>query len=189
MGRPPLKKYRKGSEAKRGFTTEIEQEILRSGDSSLADSSAIKLLDHKIRLANLPPVDYTVPQQVWQRSFDYFDICKEAQLAPTMSGYALALGLTLPTLRAWMKGKNQTLPEETYQAFGMSFAIINATLEDWLMYNKVNVAGGIFLLKHHFGYRDNNTEPIVNVDDREAEVDNQALIDEAMMLLQAGVDK
>ena len=179
-----MSRYNKqSSHMKRGeLNKELKNEIMRTGDNSIAESKRMQSLDFHMRLVSLPMIDHRKPEEVRQRSMDYFEMCRDSGMMPTKPGYALALGITLPTLNAWFKQKNPNLPEDTYKVLAASYAVLNAVLEDETLHNGVNVAGGIFTLKNHYGYRD-QVQFEMNVSEGQKQ-DNelQDLINEAKLL-------
>lgn len=68
-----------------------------------------KYILHSLRLADLPKVNMSNTEEMTQRVFDYFAICAENDMKPSVAGLALAMDIErtyLWELRAGRKGKN-----------------------------------------------------------------------------------
>ena len=104
-------------------------------------------------LMHFPKIDTSDPVQVDKRVDEYLDFCMERDAMPTLSGAALAIGVTRETLWTWENGK--------YRTSGHSDAVkkVRIAIEDamtrMLMEGKMNPAAGIFMLKNWYGYKDN----------------------------------
>ena len=104
-------------------------------------------LKHTLRVAKLPEIDQCDPQEVGQRIEEYFQICIDDDIRPTVTGLAVALGTDRPTLFRW-KTSNK-FPSEVIGMVDRAMAILNADQEENIA-NANNIVGSIFLMKNSF---------------------------------------
>ena len=111
-----------------------------------------KYLSHNLQISNLPSIDTADPQQVESRIEEYFTICAQNDMKPSMAGLALAIGVSRQTLWHWSIGD---IREEThFNPIKKAVQILDAQMVDYMQNGKINPVSGIFLLKNNFGYKD-----------------------------------
>ena len=95
------------------------------------------------------------PAQVKERIGQYFEICAEDDMKPSVAGMALAFGVHRKTLWAWANGIDSAyLPPASRDLIKKAYQFLNAQMEDYAQNGKVNPVTAIFLMKNHFGYAD-----------------------------------
>ncbi len=112
-----------------------------------------KYILHSLRLAELPTVDLTSTEAVKNRILDYFTICAEDDMKPSVAGLALALDIDrryLWEIREGKKGKNPEVADSLKKAM----KILDLQMVDYMQNGKINPVSGIFLMKNNFGYAD-----------------------------------
>lgn len=142
-----------------------------SGDNAV-------MLKHNLEIAYMNKIDYHNPEQVRSRTIDYFILCQEHDVKPSIAGYALALGTNRGTLTKWLNGQLTQNPE-VLEIVSQAYSVLNALMEDYLQNNQINAVAGIFLSKNNFGYVDVSQSVSITV---EAKTDIQKLVDEAKLL-------
>ena len=111
-----------------------------------------KYLTHALAVRALPPIDTKDPVQVEQRITDYFSLCAEHDMKPSVKGFLNALRIGKTTLWEWKNGVHRG---GTHQAIVCeAYDILEALWEDYMMNGKINPVSGIFLGKNNFGYQD-----------------------------------
>ncbi len=109
-------------------------------------------LSHALAVRNMPPIDTSDPVQVKQRIDDYFTLCVEHDIKPSVKGFLNALRIAKSTLWEW---KNGGFRAGTHQAIICeAYDVLEALWEDYMMNGKINPVSGIFLGKNNFGYQD-----------------------------------
>lgn len=142
MGNEIVKKGRGG---KYNFPHTIDPDTIEAGTNT-------KFLQHALAVRNLPPIDSSDPVQVQERINEYFVICAEHDMKPTVSGFLSALRVSKTTLWEW---KNGTLRAGTHQAIICeAYDVLETLWEGYMMNGKINPVSGIFLGKNNFGYKD-----------------------------------
>ena len=131
-----------------------------SGGNERPDSTAqpapgdnTKYINHSLRLAELPKVSMAVTEQVRDRIMEYFRICAEDDMKPSVAGLALALDIDrryLWEIRTEHKGKNPEVADLLKKAVN----ILDLQMVDYMQNGKINPISGIFLMKNSFGYVD-----------------------------------
>lgn len=108
-------------------------------------------INHTLALAAFKPItlDY---ESVGQRTLEYIKQCMRDVVRPNLTGYALSLGTTPDGLNEWITDKRLT--EETRGALMKGVSMIEATMIAMIMDQQINPVSAIFLLKNHFGYKD-----------------------------------
>lgn len=108
-------------------------------------------INHTLMLASMEPVTLD-REHVGKRTLEYVKQCSQDAVRPNLTGYALALGTTPEGLSEWITDKR--LPDETRGALRKGISMIEATMITMMMDQKINPVASIFLLKNHFGYKD-----------------------------------
>ena len=109
-----------------------------------------KYLLHSLKIAKLPKINLNDTAQLQQRIFDYFSVCAEDDMKPSVSGLALAVGVCRKTLWQWSQGENSDRSNTIKKAYQM----LNLLMEEYMQNGKINPVSGIFLMKNNFGYSD-----------------------------------
>lgn len=127
-----------------------------------------KYILHDMKLSALPAIDVNDPEQMQQRINDYFRICSEDDIKPSVSSLGLAFGISRATMFNWLTGKTQTLSnKESFDTFKKAYDQINSYYEHMLNNGKINPVSGIFLLKNNYGYQD-TTQHIIQANTEQA---------------------
>lgn len=114
-----------------------------------------KYLLHSMQIAELPEVDMKNPAEVQKRIRDYFNICAENDMKPSVAGIALAFSVDRKTFWAWANGiESDYIPAESRSTIKKAYALLNAQMENYMQNGKINPVAGIFLMKNNMGYKD-----------------------------------
>lgn len=114
-----------------------------------------RFLSHDLKLMRLPAIDVNDPAQVQQRIEEYFSICAEDDIKPSVASFALSLGIGRTTLFAWLNGKLGTIKNpESMNTLKRAYDSINSYYEHMMNNGKINPVAGIFLMKNNLGYKD-----------------------------------
>lgn len=112
-----------------------------------------KYINHSLRVAGLGNVDMSDNTQVSERCREYFEICAEDDMKPSVAGLAVALGIDRKTLwqyRVGSLGKNKEVADTLKKAS----SILDQMMNDYMQNGKINPVSGIFLMKNNFDYAD-----------------------------------
>ena len=120
-------------------------EIVDPGDNN-------KFLSHALAVRNLPAIDTSDPVQVKQRIDDYFALCVQHDIKPSVKGFLNALRVAKSTLWEWRQGNYRAGTHQ--QIICEAYDVLEALWEDYMMNGKINPVSGIFLGKNNFGYQD-----------------------------------
>ena len=134
---------------------------------------------HIMKIATLPQIDQTDKQEVAERIEQYFDLCIEDDMRPTVAGLALALGTNRTSLFQWKAGKIDRIPDEVAGLVDRAIAILNAEQEEAIAVSG-NIVGGIFLMKNSFEEYTDKREIIHKVEQKQ--LTQQELIEKAKQL-------
>lgn len=129
-----------------------------------------KYILHSLRLADLPKCDLKSVEDVTQRIKDYFTICAEDDMKPSVAGLALAMDIDrtyLWEIRTGKTGKDPVVVNSIKKAM----KILDLQMVDYMQNGKINPVSGIFLMKNNFGYTDEQKlvvqpeQPLGNAED------------------------
>jgi hypothetical protein len=127
---------------------------LEPGDNS-------KYLNIGMRLMKLPSIDVKDADAVNSRLDEFFAIHFENDMKPTVSGMAMALGMTRQTLSAIRSdlptggtGYKSALPKDVTDSIKKAYVLMENLWENYMQNGKINPVSGIFLGKNNFGYQD-----------------------------------
>ena len=110
-----------------------------------------QFIEHTISLSSFEPIVLD-RENVGKRTLEYIRLCIRDVVKPNLTGYALALGTTPDGLNEWITDKRLT--EDTRGALMKGVSMIEATMISMMMDSNLNPVASIFLLKNHFGYKD-----------------------------------
>lgn len=112
-----------------------------------------KYINHSLRLAKFEKVDLKSPEKVGERINDYFRICAEDDMKPSVAGLALAMGFDRKYLWEIRVGNKGKCPEVA-DLLKKAHQILDLQMVDYMQNGKINPVSGIFLMKNNFGYTD-----------------------------------
>ena len=112
-----------------------------------------EILKKTLRLWKLPKIDMNSVDQVEKRIDEYFDICAQEDMKPSVEGLAFALGISrqhLYEVRVGNRGKNKEVSDLLKRASEM----LGMALVEYMQNGKINPIPALFLLKNNHGYAD-----------------------------------
>ena len=111
-----------------------------------------KFLGLALAIRELPRIDTTDPEQVRSRISEYFTLCADYDVKPTVKGFLNALRVPKSTLWEWKQGNFR---RGTHQAIILeAYDVLEELWEHYMQNGKINPVSGIFLGKNNFGYSD-----------------------------------
>lgn len=114
--------------------------------------SNTKYLSHAMTVMNLPRIDTRDPEQVRRRIQEYFQLCADYDVKPTVKGFCNSLKIARSTLFEWKRGNFRA---DSHQAIILeAYDLLEELWEHYLMNGKINPISAIFLGKNNFGYQD-----------------------------------
>ena len=150
-GRPPGAKDKKPRKSRAGtagvFTKDTFQAPQGSGDNARFLSFALEAWD-------LPPVDIEDPDAIAERAMLYFDRCIEADIKPGVAGLCNYLHIDRQTFYTWGVGGTRSYDKRYSHIVKSCYSIIESMIEQGMQTGKINPIPALFMLKNHFGYKD-----------------------------------
>lgn len=142
----------KGSKTKTGNRTRAkrpqQQPQLEPGENT-------KYLSHDLRLHQLPHINVNDDKQVSARVDDYFRICAEDDVKPSVASFGLAFHVSRFVLFNWINGRDKTITNtQSVLTLKSAYDLINSYYEHMMNNGKINPVSGIFLMKNNLGYKD-----------------------------------
>ncbi len=114
-----------------------------------------KYLEHSMAMLDWPDVSMREPEQVKARIGQYFQLCADDDMKPSVAGMALAFGVDRTTLWKWANGVDSAyVPTESRNLIKKAYQVLNAQMENYMQNGKINPVAGIFLMKNNMGYVD-----------------------------------
>ena len=134
-----------------------------------------KYLEHSMAMLDWPDVSMREPEQVKARIGQYFQLCADDDMKPSVAGMALAFGVDRKTLWCWCNGVDSAyipaesrttlwkwangvdsayIPTESRNLIKKAYQVLNAQMENYMQNGKINPVAGIFLMKNNMGYVD-----------------------------------
>lgn len=109
----------------------------------------------------LPPVRKNDIEEINQRLDDYFKICADAGIVPTVEAMELVLGVSRQAMWKWQQENC-----EAGEIVSRAKTIINAMLTTATMAGKCNPVYSIWLQKNNFGYSDAQVLQLENITEK-----------------------
>ena len=141
--------------------TEIGKQVTKRKRPDLSEKQSVqtepgdnrKYILHSLRLYDLPEIDLSNVEEVKDRIKQYFQICADDDMKPSVAGLALAMNIDrrrLWELRAGKMGKNPAVSDTLKR----TMQLLDLQMVDYMQNGKINPVSGIFLMKNNFGYAD-----------------------------------
>lgn len=111
----------------------------------------------------LPPVRKNDIAEINKRLDDYFKICADNAIIPTVEAMELVLGVSRQAMWKWQQENC-----EAGEIVSRAKTIINAMLTTATMAGKCNPVYSIWLQKNNFGYSDAQVLQLENITDKKA---------------------
>lgn len=130
------------------------------------------------RLMGWEPPDYSDPESMRRRFYDYLDVCDELKMRPLVQGTAMAFGMNRTTMTDIVSGrlpKWKNLTPESLVVLKKCYDFLQLSWENQLSTETGNPVKWIFLGKNHFGYRDQSERVVAHVDARPQLPDSEAV--------------
>lgn len=124
-----------------------------------ADKSEILMVFNTFR--RMPPVHKDEIEEIKKRLDDYFGICAENGIIPTVEAMGLIFGISRQTIWKWQKSDC-----EAGRIVERAKEVINAMIATATINGKVNPVYSIWLQKNHFGYSDIQTLQLDDITER-----------------------
>lgn len=124
-------------------------------DDIRTNKNAKTINEFNMALFNLPPIDKYDEDQFIQRVNEYFTLVNHYNMKPTLTGLGLAFNTTRSTIYKWCNGVDSDFLSTNCRALlKKCYALINTSMEDYLLNGQINPVAGIFLMKNNFNYKD-----------------------------------
>lgn len=132
-----------------------------------------KFLSHNLAVMRMPAIDISNPTLVRQRINDYFQLCADNDMKPSVKGLTNALKIGRTTLWEWKHGNvragsHQAIVLEAYDA-------LEALWLDYMQNGKINPISGIFLGKNLFPDYKDQQEYVVTPNTKMTQIDPATL--------------
>lgn len=134
----------KGSRPKQGEAMGLQ---VNPGDNK-------KYLTHNLKMWEWDKPNMKDELAVQQRIEEYFTLCMEDDMKPSVAGLAMAFGVDRTTLWSWVAGVRGNLPTLVVDTIKRAYQLLNAQMENYMQNGKINPVAGIFLMKNNMGYVD-----------------------------------
>jgi hypothetical protein len=132
-----------------------------------------RFLLHDLKLMNLPDIDINNAEQMKTRVNDYFRICSDDDVKPSIASLALSFGVSRVTLFSWITGKTNALQNAAaLNTLKRAYDSINSYYEHMMNNGKINPVAGIFLMKNNMGYQDTTNYVISADNNKELNIDD-----------------
>lgn len=114
----------------------------------------------KVRKINKPSPQF--PSTIRKACEEYFDLCEEDGVKPSVAGLSVALGVNREILLQWVRGEVSIESADVIREY---FALLEIFDETALKDNRTNAVAGLFNMKNNYNYKDSVEHKII--DDRE----------------------
>lgn len=123
----------------------------------LPDGDNNKYTTFALAIMNLEKIDFRDPVQLRKRVVDYFQLCADHDMKPSVAAAALAIGLDRRRMWEIRSGnfcRVTGIPQECKDIVNSVYDSLEVLWEGYMMNGKINPVSGIFLGKNNFGYQD-----------------------------------
>lgn len=127
----------------------------------LSEVDNSNLLDVFNRFRELPPVHKEDTEEIRERLGNYFEVCTDRGVLPTVESMGLVLGVSRQTMWKWQQSEC-----DAGLLVARAKEVINAVIATATINGKINPVYSIWLQKNHFGYSDTQTLQVENITDK-----------------------
>ena len=115
-----------------------------------------RYLYHDLKLSSLPAVDMTDPAAIQARINEYFKICADDDIKPSIESFALSFDMSRHTLYNLLndRTRNSQITPEGLRTLQKAYNNINSYYAHMMNNGKINPVAGIFMMKNNLGYKD-----------------------------------
>ena len=112
------------------------------------------ILSHGLQVMALGKANLKDPDDVSKHISDYFQICLDTAIKPSIAGLALALGISRQYVFEITHNNKDNVAFLTVDIIKKAINFINLQMETYMQESKINPVAGIFLMKNNMGYKD-----------------------------------
>lgn len=146
--------------------TTFGQELVEPGDNN-------KFLRHALTIRQWPVIDISDPIAVENRINEYFVLCMQDDMKPSVKGLENALRVSRTTIWEWKQGNYRA---GTHQAIICeAYDVMEALWQDYMQNGKINPVSGIFLGKNLFTQYSDKQEFVLTPNQQNNQVDMAAI--------------
>lgn len=114
-----------------------------------------KYLANALSMWDWQKPDITDPVAVSNRIKEYFQLCIDDDMKPSVEGLAFAFGVHRKTLWAWANNVDSPrMSEEVRSLIKRAYDILTVQMANYMQNGKINPVAGIFLMKNNMDYED-----------------------------------
>lgn len=118
----------------------------------LMEGEATQYVNEAMLLYALPPCDINSKEGIGVRIEEYFTICAENDIRPSVAGMALALGVERNMINNWIVTGSKG--DEITRILKKARQTLDFLMDQYMQRGKINPVSGIFLMKNNLGYKD-----------------------------------
>lgn len=143
------------------------------------DDSNVRFINNSLRLAALPQIDINDPDALQQRVLEYFQISAEDNIKPSVVGLAVSLGVDRRKIWDYVNEVRPINPQSR-GVLKKAYELLDLNMNNLMLNGKINPVSGIFLMKNHYGYRDQQDVVVAKDNLLGDATDNKALEEKYM---------
>lgn len=133
-----------------GYSADDKKE-LKDYDEQLKKEWNRSMLQHIRKVSRIKKPSVQFPSTIREACEEYFSICEDDGVKPSVAGLSVALGTTEDILLQWVRGE---ISIESADIIKEYFSYLQVFDETALKDNQTNAVGSIFMGKQHYGYKD-----------------------------------
>lgn len=113
-----------------------------------------KYLMHSLHMWDWEKPDMTDDKAVRDRVQQYFQLCADDDMKPSVEGLAVAFDVDRRTIVRWASGETKSLSVSARLTIKKAYTILNLQMADYMQNGRINPVAGIFLMKNNLAYSD-----------------------------------
>ena len=143
------------------------------------DDSNARFINNSLRLAALPQININDPDELQKRVLEYFQICAEDNIKPSVVGLAVSMGVDRRKIWDYVNEVRPINPQSR-GVLKKAYELLDLNMNNLMLNGKINPVSGIFLMKNHYGYRDQQDVVVAKDNLLGDATDNKALEEKYM---------
>lgn len=114
-----------------------------------------KYLAHGMKMWDWKKPDMMNPREVENRIEQYFQLCMDDDMKPSVEGLACAFNVHRKTIWEWATDRSgKTMPDASRALIRKAYTQLNLQMANYMQNGKINPVAGIFLMKNNLEYED-----------------------------------
>lgn len=142
-----------------------------------------KYMSHALHMWDWTQPDMSDPAAVAERVKEYFQLCVDDDMKPSVEGMAVAFNVNRKQIWRWANNVECNIAPDSWRTIKKAYDILTLQMTDYMQSGKINPVVGIWLMKNNMDYKD-QSEVVITPNNP---LGNESSAEEAQKRIESGV--